>query len=314
MIGGMTLVKINAITVPDDSGDELARRFAAQAGAVDDQEGFEGFELLKPTDDRSVWLVVTRWRDEESFQAWVNSPAFMHGHRSAAERAGGEAPQRPVGVHSEVWSMRSRAAHRDAARRSTYCRSSGPNHGGEPAAAFSASRAGWAVATSETCTRGSLRPHLIRACAQVVTPNGRSGSRSAGLGYQAHSLSLAEGAHQQDPDTELVSQRQNGALYLAVGGVVGHLNRIDAAGAHEIGEVGEGRRRVVGGADQADQPPVPHGFQHRQVSAPGDQVVDLHQVDPAAIPVHRAVQLGHALVWRWGPDLVSDDNLVTPAL
>jgi heme-degrading monooxygenase HmoA len=104
MIGDMTLVKINAITVPADSGDELARRFAARAGAVDDREGFEGFELLKPTDDRSVWLVVTRWRDEESFQAWVNSPAFAHGHRSAAERAGGEAPQRPVGVHSELWS------------------------------------------------------------------------------------------------------------------------------------------------------------------------------------------------------------------
>jgi len=104
MIGGMSVVKINAITVPADGGDELARRFAARAGAVDDQDGFEGFELLKPTDDRSVWLVVTRWRDEESFQAWVNSSAFTHGHRSAAERAGGEAPQRPVGVHSELWS------------------------------------------------------------------------------------------------------------------------------------------------------------------------------------------------------------------
>ena len=104
MIGTMTVVKINAIEVPADGGDELARRFAARAGAVDDQEGFEGFELLKPTDSRDVWLVVTRWRDEESFQAWVNSPAFAHGHRSAAERAGGEAPQRPVGVHSELWS------------------------------------------------------------------------------------------------------------------------------------------------------------------------------------------------------------------
>jgi heme oxygenase (mycobilin-producing) len=76
MIGGMTVVKINAITVPADSGDELARRFAARAGAVDDQDGFEGFELLKPTDDRTTWLVVTRWRDEESFKAWLNSPAF----------------------------------------------------------------------------------------------------------------------------------------------------------------------------------------------------------------------------------------------
>ena len=100
----MTLVKINAITVPDDSGEELARRFGARAGAVDNQDGFEGFELLKPTDGRTTWLVMTRWRDEAAFQAWMNSPAFGHGHRSAAERAGGEAPQRPVGVHSELWS------------------------------------------------------------------------------------------------------------------------------------------------------------------------------------------------------------------
>ncbi|CAO5251223.1 antibiotic biosynthesis monooxygenase family protein [Frankia sp. AgKG'84/4] len=99
----MTVIKINAITVELGSGDELARRFAARANAVDDRDGFEGFELLKPSDDRTQWLVVTRWRDEESFLAWVNSPAFAHGHRSAAERAGGEAP-RPVGVHSELWS------------------------------------------------------------------------------------------------------------------------------------------------------------------------------------------------------------------
>jgi heme oxygenase (mycobilin-producing) len=99
----MSVVKINAITVPADSGDELARRFAARAGAVDDQDGFEGFELLKPTDDRTTWLVVTRWRDDASFEAWLHSPAFGHGHRSAAERSGGPAPH-PVGVSSELWS------------------------------------------------------------------------------------------------------------------------------------------------------------------------------------------------------------------
>ena len=48
------------------------------------------------------WLVITRWRDEESFQAWVSSPGFTEGHRSAVERAAGEAP-RPVSTHSEVW-------------------------------------------------------------------------------------------------------------------------------------------------------------------------------------------------------------------
>jgi heme oxygenase (mycobilin-producing) len=97
----MPVIKINAITVAADSGDELARRFAARAGAVDDQDGFEGFELLRPTDGRTTWLVVTRWRDEEAFQAWVASPAFGHGHRHAAADATSE---RPVGVSSELWS------------------------------------------------------------------------------------------------------------------------------------------------------------------------------------------------------------------
>ena len=110
----MTVIKINAITVPEGCGDELARRFASRAGAVDGQEGFEGFELLKPTDDRTTWLVVTRWRDEASFQAWLSSPAFSHGHRSedgaaAGEKPGGKAGEKPaekppVAVHSELWS------------------------------------------------------------------------------------------------------------------------------------------------------------------------------------------------------------------
>ena len=100
----MSIIKINAITVDPDSGDELAHRFAARAGAVDDQDGFEGFELLKPTDDRNVWLVVTRWRDEEAFDAWVSSPAFGHGHSRSQAQGQGEAQQRPVGVQSELWS------------------------------------------------------------------------------------------------------------------------------------------------------------------------------------------------------------------
>ncbi len=96
-----SVIKINAITVPPDSGDELAQRFAARAGAVDGQDGFEGFELLKPTDDRDVWLVVTRWRDEAAFQAWVTSPAFAHGHAGADRPA---AHGGPVSVSSELWS------------------------------------------------------------------------------------------------------------------------------------------------------------------------------------------------------------------
>ena len=98
----VTVIKINAITVDAGAGDELARRFAARIGAVDNQDGFEGFELLQPTDERTTWLVVTRWRDEEAFQAWVSSPAFSHGHQGA--NAPHAAAQKPVAMSSELWS------------------------------------------------------------------------------------------------------------------------------------------------------------------------------------------------------------------
>jgi len=113
----MTVIKINAITVPADSGEEVARRFAARAGSVDGHDGFEGFELLRPTDDRSTWLVVTRWRDQEAFDAWVSSPSFAHGHRGATSAPGGHArpegggdaaaPQGgpPMGLQAELWSF-----------------------------------------------------------------------------------------------------------------------------------------------------------------------------------------------------------------
>jgi heme oxygenase (mycobilin-producing) len=100
----VSIIKINAITVPEEGGDELAKRFGARAGAVDDQDGFEGFELLRPTDDRRTWLVVTRWRDEDAFNAWVSSPAFGHGHRGAGGGQGHGEGGPPVAMSSELWS------------------------------------------------------------------------------------------------------------------------------------------------------------------------------------------------------------------
>ena len=94
------VIKINAITVPKDSGDELAHRFAARQDSMVGTQGFQGYELLQPTDDRSVWLVVTRWDSEEDYQAWRESQNFQksHGHD-------GEGPKRkPVGMSAELWS------------------------------------------------------------------------------------------------------------------------------------------------------------------------------------------------------------------
>lgn len=94
----MSIVKINAITVPRERFDEFERRFATRAGKVSSAEGFEAFELLRPNDERDVCLVITRWRSEDDFQAWVRSPDFAAGH--AQHRTEG-----PVGTNSEIWSF-----------------------------------------------------------------------------------------------------------------------------------------------------------------------------------------------------------------
>jgi heme oxygenase (mycobilin-producing) len=94
----VSVVKINAITVPRERFEEFASRFASRAGRVEGAEGFEGFELLRPNDEREVCLVLTRWRSEEDFQAWMQSADFAAGH--AQHRSSG-----PVGSASELWSF-----------------------------------------------------------------------------------------------------------------------------------------------------------------------------------------------------------------
>jgi heme-degrading monooxygenase HmoA len=94
----MSIVRINAITVPKDKADELEQRFAARAGQVASAPGFEAFELLRPTDEREEFLVYTRWRSVEDFEAWTTSKAFEHGHRA-------HATQGPVSNQSALWSF-----------------------------------------------------------------------------------------------------------------------------------------------------------------------------------------------------------------
>lgn len=94
----MSVVKINAIEVPLERFEEFAERFANRAGRVSGAAGFEGFELLRPNDGRERCLVLTRWRSEEDFQAWVSGPDFAAGHAQHRERG-------PVGTASELWSF-----------------------------------------------------------------------------------------------------------------------------------------------------------------------------------------------------------------
>ncbi|MBP2581809.1 heme-degrading monooxygenase HmoA [Streptomyces sp. PvR006] len=105
----MSIVKINVLTVPAEQREVLEQRFASRAGAVEGSDGFEWFELLRPVEGTDQYLVYTRWRSEEDFQAWMNgSMKAAHGgggeggDKGAGE--GGERP-RPAASGSTLWSF-----------------------------------------------------------------------------------------------------------------------------------------------------------------------------------------------------------------
>ncbi len=96
----MSVVKINAIAVPEGMGAELEQRFAKRAGLVENMPGFEGFELLRPNGGETRYFVYTRWADEESFQGWVNSQSFGQGHARAESTDG-----KPVSTGADLLSF-----------------------------------------------------------------------------------------------------------------------------------------------------------------------------------------------------------------
>lgn len=95
----MSIVKINAISVPEGAGAELEKRFEARKNAVDSAPGFEGFELLRPVKGDDRYFVVTRWADEASYEAWRDSDPHTRkpdqskpAHAEGGAHTGGKKP------------------------------------------------------------------------------------------------------------------------------------------------------------------------------------------------------------------------------
>ncbi|MFN8157486.1 MAG: antibiotic biosynthesis monooxygenase [Candidatus Nanopelagicales bacterium] len=98
----MSFVAINVLTVPEGGGDRLEERFASRAGSVERSPGFEHFELLRPLEGTDSYLVYTRWRSREDFEAWTSSQSFAGGHAQASARPENE--QRAA-TASTIWSF-----------------------------------------------------------------------------------------------------------------------------------------------------------------------------------------------------------------
>ncbi len=66
----MSYVTVNALTVSPDQAEAFAQRFASRPRRVEQADGFERFELLRPADGNDLWLVVTHWREQAACDAW----------------------------------------------------------------------------------------------------------------------------------------------------------------------------------------------------------------------------------------------------
>lgn len=101
----MSVVKFNVLTVPEGAAATLEERFAKRGGMVENQPGFEEFQLLRPVEGNDKYLVYTRWRSEEDFQNWVNGQDFKRSHAEGdkgSPHGGGDKPE-PAASDSEVW-------------------------------------------------------------------------------------------------------------------------------------------------------------------------------------------------------------------
>ena len=82
----MSVVKINALEIPPQAGDEIVKRFTARMDSLADVAGFEGFELLKPTGDTEArWFVYTRWADQAAYEAWRDGDGARASHAQSSD-------------------------------------------------------------------------------------------------------------------------------------------------------------------------------------------------------------------------------------
>lgn len=95
----MSVVKINAVSVDPGKVEDFERRFATRAGAVEVSQGFEAFELLRPTDGSTRYFVYTRWASEEAYGQWVAGEDFARAHAHVADTT---SSHRPVAHGAEL--------------------------------------------------------------------------------------------------------------------------------------------------------------------------------------------------------------------
>lgn len=75
---------MNSLPVKEGAAERIIERFQQSRGHAQNFPGFVSMEVLS-SEDASEVLVITRWRDRDAFDAWVNSEEFGKAHGRGGE-------------------------------------------------------------------------------------------------------------------------------------------------------------------------------------------------------------------------------------
>lgn len=88
-------VTVSGIAVAPEGAQALEAAMRDRIGLVEDEPGFGGLQVWRPTRDGDPYRMVTWWDDEDGSKAYMRSSAH---HRSHARTPGGEHRPRPAGL------------------------------------------------------------------------------------------------------------------------------------------------------------------------------------------------------------------------
>jgi heme-degrading monooxygenase HmoA len=87
------VIVMNVVHVEEQHREQFERHFLDRESRVHRAEGFAGFDLLR-RDSEGEYIVLTRWKSKEAFDAWAASDLFRESHRHTEGN--------PIGMGNEV--------------------------------------------------------------------------------------------------------------------------------------------------------------------------------------------------------------------
>lgn len=78
-------IAINFIQCEEHYVQRFEELFLSRAHAIDKLPGFIDMEVLRPSQSRDEYLIVSRWKSEDDFNTWTRSPEFLEGHKRGFE-------------------------------------------------------------------------------------------------------------------------------------------------------------------------------------------------------------------------------------